>query len=158
MIGIIRRPVSAVFALPLLVGCYSLAPLETPMPSPDTRIVATVTDSGAAALSNSIGPGATEIEGIVSEADGAQWKIRLLRVDTRFGGTSAWDREVVTFPRFALMQPRVKVLDRRKSFLAGGGIVLGAFLAARLFSGLAADEPPGGGPVPPAIRLVPGGS
>jgi hypothetical protein len=150
-------PAAAALAAVFLAACYSQAPLEVAVPTPETRLVAQVTDSGAASLSNAIGPGAMEIEGIVTEADNAQWKLQLLRVDTRFGASNLWRREVVAFPRSALTRPRVKRFDRTKSWLAGGGIAVAAIVAARLFSGLAADEGPDGTPNPQVTLKVPGG-
>ena len=135
--------------LPLVTACYVQKPLDVAVPAPETRIVAIVTDSGAAALSNTIGPGAMEIEGVVSEADQSQWKLQLLRVDNRFGVSNSWQRQPVTFPRNSLMNTRVKRLDKTRSWLAAGGIVSAAFIVAKIFGNvIGSDEPPDTNPNP----------
>ena len=71
----------------LLAACYTQLPLETPLPVPEQRIVAQVTDTGVLAMSNALGPGAREVEGIVAGADATVWDLRMVRVDYR-GGSS----------------------------------------------------------------------
>ena len=121
-------------------ACYVERPLQTVPPPPTTRIIATVTDSGVVAMSNQIGPGATMIEGIVSAANESSWTLQLLRVDHRDGRTISWNREPVTFPRNALTQPSVKVLDKKRSWLATGGIIIGAIVLAQTFDLLGSSE------------------
>ena len=140
---------SAAFTL-LAAACYTQKPLDVAVPAPDTRIVAIVTDSGAVALSNTIGPGAMEVEGVVTEADQSQWKVQLLRVDNRFGVSNKWQGQPVIFPSSSLTRTRVKRLDNTRSWLAATGIVAGAFIAAKAFgSAFAGDDPGGGGGPPP---------
>lgn len=142
----------------LLGGCYSQVPLEVAVPLPATRIVAQVTDSGAVALGNTIGSGALEVEGIVTEATPEAWKLQVLRVDDKFGASNVWQRQVITFPRFSLTRPRARRIDKQRSWLAAGGIIAGAVLAGRLFGGLVSDDGPDDNPTPPQqIILAPGG-
>lgn len=138
-------------------GCYTERPLTTLPPPPSTHIAATLTDSGTVALSNAIGPGALAVEGVVSAADSAVWVLQMLRVDHRDGRTVDWSREPVTFePRF-LTQPRVKVLDKKRTWLAAGGIAVGAFVLASAFDLFGAPEQDRGGPPPPPVSLIPVG-
>ncbi len=141
----------------LLAACYTQAPLETALPAPATRIVAMVTDSGAAALGNTIGPGAMEIEGLVEEASPEAWRLQLLRVNDRFGKTNVWQGQVITFPRHMLARPEVRRLDKTRSWLAAGGIAVGAVLAAQAFSSIVGGDDINTTPVPQATRLLPGG-
>lgn len=148
----------AVFAVLLLAGCYVQVPLETAIPEPETRIVAQVTDSGAVTMGNTIGAGALEVEGIVTAATPEMWKLQVLRVDDKFGASNTWQRQPIDFPRYALTRPRVKRVDKTRSWLAAGGIVAGAFVAARVFGGLVADDDGDPNPnPPPAILIPPGG-
>jgi hypothetical protein len=140
-----------------LSGCYSQRPLEVAVPSPDTRVIAQVTDTGAVVLGSMIGTGALEVEGVVTEATADAWKLQVLRVDDKFGATNVWQRQVITFPRYTLTRPRVKQLDKRRSWLAAGGIVLGAFAAGRLFGGFITGEDPDPNPTPPPANLIPSG-
>jgi len=93
----------------------------------------------------------------VSEADATSWRLNLVRVEHRGGFSTLWNREAVTFPRYALKDPTVKQVDRTKSWMAGTLVVVGAILAAKLFSNIGADEDPGKPPPPPAIRIPGGG-
>ena len=137
-------------------ACYVERPLQTVPPAPATRIIATVTDSGVVAMSNLIGPGAMLVEGVVSAADESKWTLQMVRVDHRDGRTVSWNREPVTFPRNTLTQPNVKILDRKRSWLAAGGIVVGALILAQSFDLLGSsedddtEEPP---PQKPVVRV-----
>src|SRR5437899_12651462 len=115
----------------LLAACFTQTPLATPTPAPETRIVALVTDTGVLAMSNAIGSGATEVEGIVAGADATSWDLRLLRVDYRNGQSVTWNRELVRFPRSALSQATERRFSTRRSWLMAGLLTSTAFLAAR---------------------------
>jgi hypothetical protein len=141
----------------LLTACYTQVPLTTVTPAPATRIIATLTDTGIVEMSNTIGPGAEEVEGIVTEADARAWRLNLVRVDHRGGSSVLWNREPVTFPRYTLKNPTVKQVDKTRSWVAGGLVAVGAILAARLFSNIGADEDPQQPPPPPNIRIPGGG-
>lgn len=97
-----------------------------------------------------LGPGAVEVEGIVSSATDAEWKLHLLRVDHRLAGTVPWNREEVTFPRPMLIQVREKRLSKKRSILAAAGLTGGALLLARIFGvvGVGDDGDPGGDGTP----------
>src|SRR2546426_835806 len=60
-----RLPVGV---LPLFAACYTQRPLTVPVPAVGTQIVASVTDSGVVAMSNALGPGALEVEGVIAAA------------------------------------------------------------------------------------------
>jgi len=107
------------------------SPLAQPMPAPDTRIVAQVTDTGVLAMSNALGPGAREVEGIVAGADSASWDLRLLRVDYRGGSSVVWNGEPVRFPRSALSQAMERRFSKPRSWILAGAITASALLAAR---------------------------
>jgi hypothetical protein len=140
-------------AVPLalfLGGCYSLNTLDTAAPPrPATIIVAELTDSGTVTMANKIGAGAQEVEGIVSSADASTWNLNLTRVDHRGGFSVAWSHELVSFPRDALTQISQKKRDTTRSWLAGVGIAGCAFLIARAFHALGADQMPNTTPIPP---------
>jgi hypothetical protein len=126
----------------IVSACYQQQPLSTVPPVPATRIVAELTDSGTVAMGNALGAGALQVEGVVSSADENAWTFQMLRVDHRDGRSIGWNRELVSFPRTALANPKVVVLDKRRSWLAAGGITIGALLLARAFNliGAEADE------------------
>jgi len=140
---------SIVGLLFLLGACYTVAPLATPLPVPEQRIVAQVTDTGVVAMSNALGPGAQMVEGIVAGADNTAWDLRMVRVDYRGGTSVVWNREVVRFPRSALSQATERRFSSSRSWLMAAVVTSTALLAARflgVIGGGEGDKPP---PPPP---------
>jgi len=152
----VRRAI-ALAGLVTLTGCYTQRPLAAPVPVPTTRIIAELTDSGTVALSDAIGPGALEVEGVVATADADVWKMHLLRVDHRDGRSIPWNRELVSFPRYALTKTSEKRLDRTKSWIAAGAITVAAVLAARAFNLIGSDTGGNGTPIPQESVIPAGG-
>ncbi len=139
----------------VLAACYTRRPITTSTPEPTTRIIARLTDSGVVEMGRTIGTGAYEIEGVVAEADPSVWKLHLTRVEQRTGSSINWNRELVSFPRYALTDATEKRFDRTRSWMAAGLVAAGAILAAAALGELGADEEINPPPPPPAIR-VPG--
>jgi len=144
--------------LPLLgvIACYREEPLRTPVPGPATTIVVALTDSGTVEMGNLIGTGAMQVEGVVAAADEDTWQLLMLRVDHRDQRSVAWNREKVAFPRRVLLDPSVRTLDKSRSWLAAAAVTAGAFIAARAFHLIGADENKNSEPVPEHI-VIPGG-
>jgi len=145
---------STVAYLPLLASlclaaCFTQAPLAGPVPAPETRIVAMVTDSGVLAMSNAIGASATEVEGIVAGADATSWDLRLLRVDYRNGQSVTWNRELVRFPRSALSQATERRFSRGRSWIVAGLLTSTAFLAGRFLGVFGGGDNTDNQPPPP---------
>lgn len=111
-----------------------------PIPAPETRIVAQVTDSGVLAMSRAIGSGATEVEGIVADADATSWDLRLLRVNYRNGQSVTWNRELIRFPRSALSQASERRFSKGRSWIMAGLLTSTAFLAARFLGVIGGGE------------------
>jgi hypothetical protein len=138
----------------LLGGCYTRQPLSTLPPPPNTRIVATLTDQGTLAMGNNLGPGAMEVEGVVSAATDTAWTLQMLRVEHRDGRTVPWSRELVSFPRAAVTNPFVVVLDKRRSWLAAGGTIIGALILGRAFNVLGSDGGERNGDGTPPVQSI----
>ena len=132
-----------------LGACYMQAPLATQLPVPEQRIVAQVTDTGVLAMSNALGPGAQEVEGIVVAADNSAWDLQMLRVDYRGGSSVTWNREQVRFPRSALSQASERRFSSGRSWLAAGLVTSAALLAARFLGVLGGGGDDGKPPPPP---------
>ena len=133
----------------LVAACYRQLPLETPLPQPEQRIVAQVTDTGVIAMSNALGPGAQEVEGIVIAADNTTWDLKMLRVDYRGGTSVFWKQEQVRFPRSALSQATERRFSSGRSWLAAGLVTSAALLAARFLGVLGGGGDEGKPPPPP---------
>ena len=121
-------------------GCYQQMPLTTLPPAAGTRVIAELTDSGTVALGHAIGVGAQQVEGVVTTADANVWGVQMLRVTHRDGRLVDWNREVVSIRPNLLTNMSVKVLDKKRSWLAAGGIAVGAILLARTFDLLGSSE------------------
>ena len=121
-----------------LAACYTQHPLGTD-PAPAMRIVATMTEAGAVAMSNAIGPGSTEVEGLLVSADADTWTLEMLRVDHRGRNTASWNREHVTFPRDALTDVTERTLDKKRTWLAAGSFAAGAVLIGALLGAITGD-------------------
>jgi len=139
----------AVGLLPLVAACFTQAPIETPVPAQDMRIVAQVTDTGVLAMSNALGPGAREVEGIVAGTDATSWDLRLLRVDYRGGNSVLWNRELVRFPRSALSQATERRFSKRRSWIVAGLLTSTALLAARFMGVIGGGDGDNKPPPPP---------
>ena len=137
-------------------GCYVEKPLTTLPPPPATRIAATLTDSGTVAMSNAIGAGATRVEGVVTAANDNVWVLQRLRVDHRDGRAIDWNREPVSFAPRLLVQPTVKTLDKKRSWLAAGGILIGVFVASQAFDLFGSSEEDRD-TTPPPHSVIPSG-
>jgi hypothetical protein len=122
-----------VAAVTAFSGCYTQHPLTATVPALGTDVVALLTDSGTVAMGNQLGPGVTEVEGVVAEADGNSWRLLMTRVDQRGGTSTLWNREPVTFPRYALTGVTVRRLDKKRSWIVAGAITAAALIAARAF-------------------------
>ncbi|CAN5613201.1 hypothetical protein BH23GEM9_BH23GEM9_34290 [soil metagenome] len=142
----------------LFGACYSRQPLESAAPAPSTRIVATLTDEGTVAMGNSLGPGASEIEGVVSTATDTIWTLHMVRVMHHDGRSVPWSRESVSIPRNVMRNPTVVVLDKRRSWMVAGAAVAGTILLARAFNVFGFIEDDRGGELPPpAESIIPAG-
>src|SRR2546425_8743244 len=98
-------------------------------------------------MSNALGPGALEVEGVIAAADASAWELQLVRVDYRGGMSTLWKREVVTFPRSTLATPIEKRRDKGESWLGAGVRTAFERLWARGFAGVTcrgrrSDRPP----------------
>jgi hypothetical protein len=140
---------TAVLLLPLLAACYMQSPLTSPTPTPEMRIVAQVTDTGVLEMGQLIGPGATEVEGVVANANAAAWDLRMLRVDYRGGSSVLWKGELVHFPRSALSQATERRFSRGRSWILAGAITSVALLAGKFLGFIGGGDNPPTTPPPP---------
>jgi len=133
----------------VVAGCYRQLPLASPLPQPNQRIVAEVTDTGVVAMSNLLGPGAQEVEGIVVAADNEAWDLRMLRVDYRGGTSVLWREEQVRFPRYALSQATERRFSSGRSWLMAAAVTSLALLGAKFLGVIGGGSDEGKPPPPP---------
>lgn len=149
-VGAARRTIAIATVASLFVACYTQRPLGMAAVAPATRVVAQVTDTGAVVMANVIGLAATEVEGIVADADASRWRLHVVRVEHRGGNAVMWNREVVAFPRIALTNVRERRIDKKRSWIVAGLITAAIVTATVLFSSVLGGDESGGTPVPPA--------
>jgi hypothetical protein len=138
-----------VASLLLAAACYRQLPLETPLPQPNQRIVAEVTDTGVVTMSTLLGPGAQEVEGIVVAADNNAWDLRVLRVDYRGGTSVTWKEEQVRFPRYTLSQTTERRFSSGRSWLMAAAVTSLALLGAKFLGVIGGGGDEGKPPPPP---------
>lgn len=141
--------IAASTALLAVSACYRQIPIGMKVPESQARIVADLTDLGAEKLAQTIGVGATHVEGIVVAADDSTWQLQMVRVDQRGGASTRWNHELVRFPRSALTGVSVKQLDKKTSWLFAGAATVTAFLLERILTGAFSGGDTGKGPTDP---------
>lgn len=154
------RPTRRAGLLTLLLatgGCYTQVPLDTFPPAPATHVLAQLTDSGTYVMSNTIGSGVVAIEGIFVAADKNVWQLNMVSAEQKDGRSVPWNRELVSFPRNALTQLQVRTLDRKRSWIAAGGILLGSLALSRAFNLLGSNDSKDETPSPAASVILGGG-
>jgi hypothetical protein len=141
----------------LCAACYNQAPLTTLPPAPQTHIIAQLSDSGTVVMGNALGSGVMAVEGVVEKADDKTWQLHMVSVDEKDGRTIDWNQELVSFPASIIIKPQIRVLDKKKSWLAAAAVTGGAFLAARAFNLIGANGDKGDVTGPAASFIPVGG-
>ena len=136
----------SLLAILALSACYVQRPLSSPIPEASTRIVAQITDTGSVELASTIGPGARMVEGVVVRAEPTAWDMEVIRVDYRGGASQLWNRERVTFPRYALTNASERAFNRKRSWIIALAITGTAVMAAKLFGVIGFGGGPGDEP------------
>ncbi|HUP90234.1 MAG TPA: hypothetical protein VM100_12825, partial [Longimicrobiales bacterium] len=134
------RILATTLACCALSACYNQKPLDTVPPPPAARIRAQLSDSGTVAMSNALGAGVIAFEAVVEQADPNVWQMRMVSASQKDGRVIDWNRELVSFPARVIVEPQVRILDKKKSWIAAVGLTVGAFLAARAFNVIGTDE------------------
>ncbi len=131
------RAVAALLAV-VTTGCYTYFPVtDRPVPQ-GTAVRAELTDLGSATLGGYLGPGVDWLEGTMVDSDERSVTLAVAMTSGR-RGESYWNRETATLPRDAILSLQQRELSKTRTFLASAGIIAGAFLLARAFSGGSAE-------------------
>lgn len=147
----VRAAAVALLATQALTACYVHRPLTTAEPAPDTQVLVRLTDQGSTELTGRLGPQVTVVNGVLGAVRGDTLDVRVRGTETRSGGYTSWQGELVSIPRSAAASVEERRLDRPRSFLLAGIFVAGVvaigqiFGIAHIFEGGDDD----GQPVPP---------
>ncbi len=135
-----RSPLILLF---VVCGCYNYIPLETPSPTPGTRVEAALTDAGSVQMASQIGPGASAVRGEVVESDSQGVLLALRSVLGRNEQETFWNGEQVRIPLSTVARVRQRRFATGKTLLFGGVLAGGLLLAVEAF--ISGGEGGGGG-------------
>ena len=144
--GLVGLGALAVFAVD---GCYvySAAPEA---PAPGTHLVLGLTDRGRVALGDSVGPGASSIEGTTVMSTDSAYSLRVTKVSYLNGQSNNWTGEALLVPRSVVTNAREQRFSRSRTWVAaaavGGGLI--AFIASRGLLGFGSGGGSGKNPPP----------
>jgi hypothetical protein len=113
-------------------GCYGYRILEAGRVRPGQTVHVTLTPSGAAELASTIGPNATSIDGRVLSASDSGVTIAVTQIARTVGPEEFMRDEPVGIPLRSASTMLVREFDRSRTVLAVGGVLAGAFTAARV--------------------------
>lgn len=146
-----RQLGAAIGWLPILAGCYTYTPIETPKPEPGTNLSLVLSDEGRMQTVHQVGPYAVRIEGALVQATSDDLTLAVSEVVDARGTHSKWTGEPVSLPRsYVLMTYQKKFSGSRTALVAAatvGGII--ALIASRNLLGLGGSGDTGQGPPPP---------
>lgn len=139
--------------LPVALGCYKYVPLDTSAGvSAGEHVAVEINDRGRVELGDRIGSGVFRLEGTITRADSQNVVMNVWRVAQLGGVTSRWSGESVQFRRDFVSGVQARTLNRAKTYLIAGTVVLGVALFIKsneLFgSFIGGGDPP---PDPPPI-------
>jgi len=112
--------------VPAALGCYNYAPLDTSSGvQAGEHIAVEFTDRGRAELSDRLGSGILRLEGTLTRTDSQDLVMNVWRVAQIDGAVSRWSGESVRFRRDFAARVQTRVLDRPRSYLLAGAVVVG---------------------------------
>lgn len=142
------RAALALAAVSWLSGCYVHAPV-TGAPRPGTTVVLDLNDRGRAALGDSIGPSAEQIQGAVATSSDSSYVLRVESVRYISGQTNRWSGEPLLVRADLVGRMRERQFSRKRTLVLGLGAaaaILAVALSTDLFGsgelGRVIDPPP----------------
>jgi hypothetical protein len=137
----------------LAAGCYNYSPVAT-TPQPGHSVRAEISDRGSGSLTAQLGPGVTQLEGLLLNADTQGVSILVQSYVTRHQGTLAGTGEAVRLQPDQIRVLEEKRLNRPRSFLLAAALAATAVLAIEVFGpdGLIFADEENEDPGPPTLR------
>jgi len=133
-----KSTLAALAILSLTTACYSYKeaePVDQVAPATGSRIRVRLTQEGATALAQQIGPQAVNLDGDVIAASQDSLRLALSAVEDARHITTTWKGEQVTIPRGAIASLGQRKLAVGPTALLGGLAAGGVVAAAALFTG-----------------------
>jgi hypothetical protein len=120
--------------VPVALGCYTYAPLDTSAGvQAGEHIAVEITDRGRAELGDRLGSGVLRLEGTLSRTDSANLEMNVWRVAHFSGPTSRWSGEKILLRREYASRVQSRTLDRGKTYLLAGSALVGIVLFTTQF-------------------------
>jgi hypothetical protein len=137
--------------LVLTGACYRYTPAASATPSSGDVVRLDLTTAGIGRMSSVLGRDAVAVEGSILAADDTSYTMSVSGTRQRENqSTLSWAGERVVIPRSAVQSVERRSLDKKKTWLVAGLVVLGAIAAKVIVSGFDAlaggDD---GGTMPP---------
>jgi hypothetical protein len=131
--GFLRATAVAGWLLAPLIaaGCYTYVPAESP--EPGRQIRASVSEQAAAAVTDRLGPGVLEIDGLVLSNENDELSVLIESYLTRRQGLLSGGGEAIRFPRSQLSAVEERRIDGLKSVLLGVAVAGGAATLFTIF-------------------------
>lgn len=140
------RPV--VVAALLVAGCYRYVPAPAPPPAPGDEVRLYLTPAGTAGVAATLGPETTVVAGRTEAGTADAVRVLVASTTKAYGAVTPWVGERVTIPIAAIARSEHRVLDRRRSLLAGGAVAVAGAAAYAILravrgggSGAGSDQP-----------------
>jgi hypothetical protein len=131
-----RSVARASFALVLVAACYRYSPATNVTPSNGDIVRLELSAAGMARLSSVLGRDAVAVEGAILAVDDTSYAMSVSATHQRENhSTVSWAGERIVIPRSAVQSMERRSLDKKKTWLVAGLIVLGAFAAKAIVSG-----------------------
>jgi hypothetical protein len=138
-----RRMWVVLGVVPVALGCYTYAPLDTSAGvQAGEHIAVDITDRGRAELGDRLGSGVLRLEGTLSRTDSIDLVMNVWRVAHFSGPTSRWSGEEVRLKREYASRMQSRTLNRGKTYFVAGAAVVGIVLFTSQFDllGFASDN------------------
>jgi hypothetical protein len=134
------------------VACYRYAPATSAVPSSARVVRLQLSPTGAQTMSRVLGRDAVVVEGTILSADDTSYAMAVTATRRADNQPQTWAGEHVIVPRSAVQSMQARSLDRKKTLMIAGLVVLGAVGLKVLISGidaLAGGDDGGISPPPP---------
>jgi hypothetical protein len=139
---------------PLLLGfvlsaCYRYVPSQAVLPTAGHAVRLTLSTDATERLAPVLGPSTKSLTGRILANGGNDFAVAVDRTFKDNGLAVVWAGDRVLIPRSGITHTERRVLDRKRSLLAAGGVALGTIASALVISSVRSRAGNGGQPPPP---------
>jgi hypothetical protein len=132
----------------VLMACYQYVPSPA-QPATGDEVRFTLSNEATVSLAPVLGPRTTALTGRILSDGPSEFALAVDRTFKDDGVAVVWGRDRVSIPRGAITRTERRVLDRTRTLIATGGVVLGATVTALILSKYRSNASSSNGGVPP---------